>query len=139
MKKIRKKKKGFTLVELMAVVAIIAILAVVLVPTVSGYINRSKKVAIVSQVRIALGAVETYNATASTPIADTKTVSDAVTAIGDNEILMKDDVDRILTMTICQARKINKDADAIKGITLDSNNINFASYTEPSTSSSGSN
>ena len=36
------KKRGFTLVELMAVVAIIAILAVVLVPTVSGYIKRAK-------------------------------------------------------------------------------------------------
>ena len=39
-----KKKKGFTLIELMAVIAIIAILAAVLVPTVSGYITRSKKI-----------------------------------------------------------------------------------------------
>ena len=37
-----RKKKGFTLIELMAVIAITAILAAVLVPTVSGYINRSK-------------------------------------------------------------------------------------------------
>ncbi|MDY3360351.1 MAG: prepilin-type N-terminal cleavage/methylation domain-containing protein, partial [Clostridium celatum] len=32
--KLNKKKKGFTLIELMAVIAIVAILAAVLVPTV---------------------------------------------------------------------------------------------------------
>lgn len=46
-----KKKKGFTLIELMAVIAIIAILSAVLVPTVSGYINRTKKSNIVVQSR----------------------------------------------------------------------------------------
>ena len=46
-----KKKKGFTLIELMAVIAIIAILAAVLVPTVSGYINRTKKTNIIVQSR----------------------------------------------------------------------------------------
>ncbi|CDM68498.1 putative membrane protein [Clostridium bornimense] len=125
----KRKKKGFTLVELMAVVAIIAILAVVLVPTVSGYINRSKKVAIISQVRIALGAVETYNATASTTIDDGTTVTDAVTTIDDEDIIVSEDVDRIGSMTIGQARKINKDSDAIKNITLDG--TNFSTYTEP--------
>lgn len=72
----KRKKKGFTLVELMAVVAIIAILAVVLVPTVSGYIERSKKVAIVSQVRTVIGAVEIYNATASEQICKDDLISD---------------------------------------------------------------
>ena len=132
MNKLRKKKSGFTLVELMAVVAIIAILAVVLVPTVSGYINRSKKVAIISQVRIALGAVETYNATAQDPVSDGSTINAAVTKIADEDILSSKDVDRIGTMTVTQARKINKDSNAIKNIELDDKNINFASYTEPS-------
>ena len=59
-----KKKKGFTLIELMAVIAIIAILAAVLVPTVSGYITRSKKTAIITQVRNVVTAIETHNATA---------------------------------------------------------------------------
>ena len=38
-----KLKNGFTLIELMSVIAIIAILSAVLIPTISGYINRSKK------------------------------------------------------------------------------------------------
>ena len=130
----KRKKKGFTLVELMAVVAIIAILAVVLVPTVSGYINRSKKVAVISQVRTAVSAIETYNATASTLIEDNVSINSAVTTINDEDILKGSDVDRIGIMTVKQAKLINKDANAIKNIKLDTNNINFASYTEPASS-----
>lgn len=49
--RIKNKKKAFTLIELMSVIAIIVILAAVLVPTVSGYINRTKKSNIVVQSR----------------------------------------------------------------------------------------
>ena len=43
------KKRGFTLIELMSVIVIIAILSVVLIPTISGYINRSKKSIVINQ------------------------------------------------------------------------------------------
>ena len=43
------KKSGFTLIELMAVIAIIAILATVLIPTITGYINRSRKSVVINQ------------------------------------------------------------------------------------------
>ena len=46
---INNKKRGFTLIELMAVIAIIAILSAVLIPTISGYINRSKKSVVINQ------------------------------------------------------------------------------------------
>ena len=49
--RIKNKKKAFTLIELMSVIAIIVILAAVLVPTVSGYINRTKKTNIIVQSR----------------------------------------------------------------------------------------
>lgn len=49
--RVRNKKKAFTIIELMAVISIIAILSAVLVPTVSGYINRTKKSNIVVQSR----------------------------------------------------------------------------------------
>lgn len=65
MNNLKKKKKGFTLIELMAVIAIIAILAAVLVPTVNGYITRSKKTAVITQVRTIVNAAEAYNATAT--------------------------------------------------------------------------
>ena len=43
------KKRGFTLIELMAVIAIIAILATILIPTITGYINRSRKSVVINQ------------------------------------------------------------------------------------------
>lgn len=49
--RIKNKKKAFTLIELMSVIAIIVILAAVLVPTVLGYINRTKKTNIIVQSR----------------------------------------------------------------------------------------
>ena len=49
--RIKNKKKAFTIIELMAVISIIAILSAVLVPTVSGYINITKKTNIIVQSR----------------------------------------------------------------------------------------
>ena len=46
MKKLLKKKDGFTLVELIVVIAILAILAAVAIPAYSGYINKAKDAAI---------------------------------------------------------------------------------------------
>ena len=115
---LRKKKKGFTLIELMAVVAIIAILAAVLVPTVSGYIERSKKTAVITQVREAVNAIEIYNTTAKTPIADSETVSAAVNKL--SEDIQPKDIKKLGSeMTVGKAREINKDQDAVGKITID--------------------
>lgn len=43
MKKFRKNKKGFTLVELIVVIAILAILALILIPALTGYVGRANK------------------------------------------------------------------------------------------------
>lgn len=119
----KRKKKGFTLVELMAVVAIIAILAVVLVPTVSGYIERSKKVAIVSQVRTVIGAVEIYNATASEQIGKDDLISDlANSSTGKlKDDLSQKDISKLGSMDVKTARSINQDSDALKNIELNTN------------------
>lgn len=61
-KLMKKKKKGFTLIELIAVIAILAILAVVAVPRVIQYVDKSKKVAIQTQASTIYNAAEAaYN------------------------------------------------------------------------------
>ena len=129
-----KKKKGFTLIELMAVIAIIAILAAVLVPTVSGYIERSKKTAIITQVRNVVTAIETHNATAvgSAAISDTSELRDIVadsTSKPENSGALESgfavtkDIDRLAGMTVAVAKEINSDEQAIENIKVRSNGI----------------
>lgn len=138
----KRKKKGFTLVELMAVVAIIAILAVVLVPTVSGYINRAKKTGVITQVRTAVNAIETHNALAgSSKQIDKKSttvkMTDVVDTIGDNDTLSDSDISKIETMSVAQAYDINSSEDSIKRISVD-NDGKFKTLTPKSTGSAQS-
>ena len=58
--KLKKKKKGFTLIELVAVVAIMGILATIFVPKITGYMNEAKKTRVMDQARKVVMAVDTY-------------------------------------------------------------------------------
>ena len=56
------KKKGITLIELIAVISTLAILAIIAVPRVITYVDRSKKVALVENSRVIYNMAETaYN------------------------------------------------------------------------------
>ena len=56
--KSKKKKKGFTLIELVAVLAIIAILSTALIPKFDKYITEAKKVAVLNEAKTVVTAYE---------------------------------------------------------------------------------
>ena len=79
----RKNKKGFTLVELIAVIAILAILGAIIVPQIFGYMARADNSKVQTDATIVLSAVQAYNAdNNATPI--TVINAAAQTAIGIN-------------------------------------------------------
>ena len=81
-----KKKKGFTLLEVIAVIAIIGILSAAIVPNVTGYIKEAKKVKVVDQCRKVVMAAESYKLKYST-LLDTTTISEMKTKDGVSKYL----------------------------------------------------
>ena len=75
-------KKGFTLVELLAVIVILGVLLLIAVPAIQNVINSSKSKAFVSQAKLVIENVET-----AISVADTVTMpensSSCVIALGD--------------------------------------------------------
>jgi type IV pilus assembly protein PilA len=91
MKKIKKTKKGFTLIELIAVIAILAILGAVLVPRIAGYQAKAERSNIQSGAKTIVHAIQAYNADKRTDnegdvkqgekVKDTDTVKNAVKVV----------------------------------------------------------
>ena len=53
-KKLKKNKKGFTLVEIIVVLVILAILAAIAIPTMLGFVNDAKGKAYIAEARTCL-------------------------------------------------------------------------------------
>lgn len=77
-----RKKKGFTLVELIAVIAILGILAMIVVPKVGNYTGRAKEAKKLADAKTIAQAVEMYNT-------DTEKTEDQI--IGTTEVNTMED------------------------------------------------
>jgi len=88
-----KKKKGFTLIELIAVIAILAILGAILVPKIGGYTKRARKSNVTASAKVIMNAVRAYNSDKSGTdlIKYNDTLADAVNKINtaNGEITIK--------------------------------------------------
>lgn len=82
------KKKGFTLIELIAVIAILAILGFILVPNILGYRKKAEMSNIQSSAKTLLNAFNAYNADKDSTIGNdsTKFSSDVQTLVSENLI-----------------------------------------------------
>lgn len=74
-RKKEKKKKAFTIIELVVVMCIVGILASALIPQVGGYITEAKKMKVVDQSRSVVMAVDSYNLKNKVKYPEDKTVS----------------------------------------------------------------
>lgn len=100
--KVKTKKKGFTLIEVIAVIAILAILGAILVPNVLGYRKKAEKSNIQTSAKTIMSAIEAYNSD--------KGSSDA--QIGDNstsfsgKINYSDGIDKLVAEEVLDSAKI---------------------------------
>ncbi|WP_194190106.1 prepilin-type N-terminal cleavage/methylation domain-containing protein [Clostridium chrysemydis] len=151
----KRKKKGFTLIELIAVVAILAILAAVAVPRVIEYVNKSKRVAVQTTASTIYNAAEaayndgTLDAVKGTGAEKEKAfeaanVNTVITELKNDKLLNNVDTSKLGTLANDTMQKLQDVVDADQSrIQVDSQGVYqglevaTTSKTTPSTNNAG--
>ena len=95
------KKKGFTLIELVAVMAIIAILSAAFIPRFGNYITQAKKVSILNEAKSIVTAYESVKYKSTTKNENETIGSDLQ---GDNLPIEKDSLKKLGNATVAQCK-----------------------------------
>ena len=98
---LKNKKKGFTLIELVAVMAIIAILSAAFIPRFGNYITQAKKVSILNEAKSIVTAYESVKYKSTTKNENETIGSDLQ---GDNLPIEKDSLKKLGNATFAQCK-----------------------------------
>ena len=98
---LKNKKKGFTLIELVAVMAIIAILSAAFIPRFGNYITQAKKVSILNEAKSIVTAYESVKYKSTTKSENETIGSDLQ---GDNLPIEKDSLKKLGNATVAQCK-----------------------------------
>lgn len=98
---LKNKKKGFTLIELVAVMAIIAILSAAFIPRFGNYITQAKKVSILNEAKSIVTAYESVKYKSTTKNENETIGSDLQ---GDNLPIEKDSLKKLGNATVTQCK-----------------------------------
>lgn len=98
--KMKKNQKGFTLVEVIVVLVILAIMAAILIPSLIGYIDKSRENSIVSETRSVVTAVQTLASEKYAKEKDTSTTTYTLSATDGDDVILYDDVEELCELTI---------------------------------------
>lgn len=98
--KMKKNQKGFTLVEVIVVLVILAIMAAILIPSLIGYIDKSRENSIVSETRSVVTAVQTLASEKYAKQKDTGSVTYTLGTTEDSTTIAYTDVEALCELTI---------------------------------------
>ena len=98
---LKNKKKGFTLIELVAVMAIIAILSAAFIPRFGNYITQAKKVRFLNEAKSIVTAYESIKYKSTTKNENETIGSDLQ---GDNLPIEKDSLKKLGNATVAQCK-----------------------------------
>ena len=119
-KLIKKDQKGFTLVEVIVVLVILAIMAAVLIPSLIGYIDKSRQNTVVSETRSIVTAVQTLASEKYAKQNDSSTTVYTLGAAAGTTVIAYSDIE-----TLCEIEDLDT---KLSGVTITGGKVTALKY-----------